>query len=131
MCQLNVPKFLGALLTKCRTLKNSRDVTLDNQQSFLLLYIEKDDTIGIYLVTYYSTSGIAVSLLAKSSASVYVSRISLEIRTGLSSGQQVVQVYNGSTQIINYTHPSASQPLPVVESLGGFLRTRPLQAELI
>ncbi|MDR9972590.1 GDSL-type esterase/lipase family protein [Enterobacter cloacae] len=126
ICQLNVPKFFGALLTKCRTFNNSGDVTLSNQQSCLLVYRETDDAVGLYLVTYNSTSGIAVSLLAKSSASVYVSGISLEIRTGLSSGQQVVQVYNGSTQIINYTHPSASQPLPVGGVAGGIFANKAL-----
>lgn len=126
ICQLNVPKFFGVLLTKCRTFNNSGDVTLSNQQSCLLVYRETDDAVGLYLVTYNSTSGIAVSLLAKSSASVYVSGISLEIRTGLSSGQQVVQVYNGSTQIINYTHPSASQPLPVGGVVGGIFANKAL-----
>lgn len=126
ICQLNVPKFFGVLLTKCRTFNNSGDVTLSNQQSCLLVYRETDDAVGLYLVTYNATSGIAVSLLAKSSASVYVSGISLEVRTGLSSGQQVVQVYNGSTQIINYTHPSASQPLPVGGVVGGIFANKGL-----
>jgi hypothetical protein len=126
LCELNVPKFFGALITKCRTFNNSGDAILDNQRSCLMLYRETDDAIGLYLVTYNSSTGISVSLLAKSTASVHTSGIFLEVRFCLNSGQQVVQVNGGSTKLINYTHPSASQPLPIGGVPGGIFANKSL-----
>lgn len=125
-CTLNLPVGFGAILTKCRTFNNGTDVTLDNQQSMLILYRDSDDSVGLYNVVYNASSGITVALLNKSAASIYKAGMILEVRTGLSGTQQIIQVYQDVTKIIEYTNPSSSTLLPVSGVPGGIFANKTL-----
>ncbi|WP_410735254.1 GDSL-type esterase/lipase family protein [Citrobacter koseri] len=128
MCQLNLPKYFGVLITKCKTFDNATDVTLLNPHSCLLLYRESDDRLSLYLVTYDTSAGTSVSQLATSSSGVYTAGMIVELRINSSSGNQVIQAYSNSTQLINYTHPTGSMPLPVGGIVGGIFAAKNLAA---